>query len=96
MAEEAQVPDTAPASEAPAEAEGAPSVTGEQSEATADSGSPSDEPVAAVQYWRWKGMARKKNRDHGKTRGKPQKHAKGAPVKRKAEPVLATGGGAFA
>jgi ATP-dependent RNA helicase SUPV3L1/SUV3 len=54
------------------------------------------EPEAAVQYWRWKGMARKKNQSQFKPREKHQKKGKGAPVKRKAEPVLATAGGAFA
>ncbi|WP_323798746.1 helicase-related protein [Parasphingorhabdus sp.] len=53
-------------------------------------------PVAPVQYWRWKGMARKKPGGQFKSREKHQKRPKGAPVKRKVEPVLATAGGAFA
>ena len=90
-AEQPVVPDAAPAAEAPP----APETDDKPAEATADS-NPTVEETTAVQYWRWKGMARKNNRDHGKNRGKPQKHAKGAPAKRKAEPVLATAGGAFA
>jgi len=53
-------------------------------------------PVAPVQYWRWKGMARKKPGGQFKSREKHQKRPKGAPAKRKVEPILATAGGAFA
>jgi ATP-dependent RNA helicase SUPV3L1/SUV3 len=81
VAEEAAAPDTGPTAAA---------------EAPADTVSVSAEPAEAVQYWRWKGMARKKNQGQFKSREKHQKQAKGAPVKRKAEPVLATAGGAFA
>jgi len=54
------------------------------------------EPAAVVQYWRWKGMARKKNQNPSRPREKHQKKNRGAPAKRKPEPVLATAGGAFA
>lgn len=94
--EEAVVPDAVPTAESPPASEAAPAEVGETTEATAGSSPVAEEPVAALQYWRWKGMARKNNRDQGKARGKPQKHAKGAPAKRKVEPVLATAGGAFA
>lgn len=74
----------------------APTVAVESDEASADNVSASEEPAAAVQYWRWKGMARKKNQNQFNSREKHQKKGKGAPIKRKAEPVLATAGGAFA
>jgi ATP-dependent RNA helicase SUPV3L1/SUV3 len=73
-----------------------PSVAAETGETPADAVPVLAEPVEAVQYWRWKGMARKKNQGQSKSREKHQKQAKGAPVKRKVEPVLATAGGAFA
>tara|TARA_R110001606_G_scaffold120490_2_gene252218 strand:- start:1036 stop:3816 length:2781 start_codon:yes stop_codon:yes gene_type:complete len=86
--EKAIVPEAVPSETVAADAgaEKAPA------EATPDA----HEPEAAVQYWRWKGMARKKNQSQFKPREKHQKKGKGAPVKRKAEPVLATAGGAFA
>ncbi|ATW02765.1 helicase-related protein [Sphingorhabdus sp. YGSMI21] len=65
-------------------------------EVSSDAESDPAEPAPAVQYWRWKGMARKKNQSYFKPREKHQKKNKGAPAKRKAEPVLATAGGAFA
>ncbi|WP_417620515.1 helicase-related protein [Parasphingorhabdus sp.] len=65
-------------------------------EAPADNGPGTGEPAAATQYWRWKGMARKKTRHPAKSKGKPAKQARATPGKRKAEPVLATAGGAFA
>jgi len=74
----------------------APTAAAEPAEASADSVPPSDEPPAVLQYWRWKGMARKKNANQFKSREPRQKPAKGAPAKRKVEPVLATAGGAFA
>jgi ATP-dependent RNA helicase SUPV3L1/SUV3 len=73
-----------------------PTAAAESADAPADNISVSAEPADAVQYWRWKGMARKKNQGQFKSREKHQKQAKGAPVKRKVEPVLATAGGAFA
>ena len=86
VAEKSVSPEAEPSETVVAEAEKAPA------EATPDA----EEPDAAVQYWRWKGMARKKNQRQFKPREKHQKKGKGAPVKRKAEPVLATAGGAFA
>lgn len=88
VAEKAVAPEAVPSETVAADAgaEKAPA------EATPDA----NEPEAAVQYWRWKGMARKKNQSQFKPREKHQKKGKGAPVKRKAEPVLATAGGAFA
>lgn len=94
--EESIEPDAEPTAESSLASEAAPDVVVETAEATADSSPVAEEPAATIQYWRWKGMARKNNRDQGKARGKPQKHAKGAPAKRKVEPVLATAGGAFA
>ncbi|WP_373489892.1 helicase-related protein [Parasphingorhabdus sp.] len=82
--EEAAAPDEAPAAAV------APD------DAKADSVAPPEAAVAAVQYWRWKGMARNAKRSQFKSRTKHQKQDKPAPVKRKAEPVLATAGGAFA
>ena len=54
------------------------------------------EPVEVIQHWRWKGMAHKKKRGPSKPHGRRQKPNKGGAGKRKAEPVLATAGGAFA
>ncbi len=93
---------TVPAPEEPATSDATPAsgaaliMAEEPEEAPAADTSVSEEPAAAVQYWRWKGMARKKSRDHSKSREKPRKQAKDAPGKRKAEPVPATAGGAFA
>ena len=95
-AEAVEAADTVPLSETPPAAETAPGADGGPGEASADKDPISQEPDTAVQYWRWKGMARKSNRDHGKPRGKPQKQGKTAPHKRKVEPVLATASGAFA
>ncbi|MGB5483824.1 helicase-related protein [Parasphingorhabdus sp.] len=94
--EAAVAPEVAPASDAAPAPQADSVVAAETDEAPAGGTPVSEEPVTTVQYWRWKGMARKNNRDHGKFRGKPQKHGKGAPAKRKVEPVLATAGGAFA
>jgi len=74
----------------------ASTVAVETDAAAADDVADSEEPAAVVQYWRWKGMARKKQGGQFKSREKHQKRPKGAPVKRKVEPVLATAGGAFA
>ncbi|MEP2990176.1 MAG: helicase-related protein [Parasphingorhabdus sp.] len=55
----------------------------------------------APQYWRWKGMGKAKGGNRNKPRAKnPSKHSKAGasgqkPSRKKAEPVLATGGGAF-
>ena len=85
------------AAEAPITLDSAPEVAAESVEASADSKAAAKEPEVVVQYWRWKGMARKKNQNHSNARRKPNKPAKSAPgKKRKAEPVLATAGGAFA
>ncbi len=65
-------------------------------EAPAQDKAEAETPDAAVQYWRWKGMARKKNHHQSKSRGRPAKQAKNTPGKRKPEPVLATATGAFA
>jgi ATP-dependent RNA helicase SUPV3L1/SUV3 len=88
VAEKAVAPEAVPSETVAADA-GAEKAS---AEATPDG----KEPEAAVQFWRWKGMARKKNQSQFKPREKHQKKGKGAPVKRKAEPVLATAGGAFA
>lgn len=95
---EAATAETEAVAEKPVAPETVPSetVVAETEEAPADTAPRSDEPAAAAQYWRWKGMARKKNQNQFKSREKHQKKAKGAPVKRKVEPVLATAGGAFA
>lgn len=71
-------------------------VAAEAGEVSADAMPNSEESAVPAQYWRWKGMARKKKRSQYKSREKHQKTAKGSPTKRKAEPVLATAGGAFA
>jgi len=84
------------ASQKPEALDDAPTAAVEPVAASADSITPSDEPVAAVQYWRWKGMARKPKRSQFKSRAKHQKQDKAAPVKLKVEPVPATAGGAFA
>ncbi|MEH6790412.1 helicase-related protein [Parasphingorhabdus sp.] len=65
-------------------------------DAAVDAGGAPETPAAEPQYWRWKGMARKNSRPPFKARDKHQKVKKGAPTKRKPEPVLATAGGAFA
>ncbi len=90
VAEEPAASDATPLSDS------APTVTDEPGETPAVSASESAEPTATVQYWRWKGMARKKNRNHSRTGEKSRKQIKGAPGKRKAEPALASAGGAFA
>tara|TARA_R110000824_G_scaffold11746_8_gene51473 strand:- start:301 stop:3069 length:2769 start_codon:yes stop_codon:yes gene_type:complete len=77
-------------------AEREPAVAIEAQEAPAESAAESEAPTVVLQYWRWKGMARKKNQNQFKSRDKQKKQARGAPVKRKAEPVLGTAGGAFA
>ncbi len=101
-ASETGAPETG-AAESGAEAEKSAVPAGE-TEATAseEEEKPADatpaEPGPAIQYWRWKGMARKKNQHQSRPREKHQKNTKGkgAPAKRKSEPVLATAGGAFA
>ncbi|AMO70732.1 helicase-related protein [Sphingorhabdus sp. M41] len=88
--------ETKAVAEAVAAPDAAPAVVGEPGDTPKENIPLSEEPAAAEQYWRWKGMARKKNQSPFKSREKHQKKAKGAPVKRKAEPVLATASGAFA
>jgi len=61
-----------------------------------DAAAAPEPPVAAVQYWRWKGMARAQKRSQFKSGDNRAKKPRNAPVKRKPEPVLATAGGAFA
>ena len=100
-AEPAPVSETPLTSEAPITLDSAPEdsasdVASEAAAAAAEDVPAPETPAVAPQYWRWKGMARKKNPNQFKTREKPNKHTKGAPAKRKAEPVLATAGGAFA
>lgn len=59
------------------------------------------EEVVTPQYWRWKGMGKAKgenrNKSHGKSPRKKSKPGSGdqKPSRKKTEPVLATGGGAF-
>ena len=89
VAEETVAQDSGPSEDSPT-----PAV--EPDAVAADNGADSAAPVATVQYWRWKGMARKKQRNHFKARETHPKKTKGAPVKRTVEPVLATAGGAFA
>jgi ATP-dependent RNA helicase SUPV3L1/SUV3 len=91
--------ETAPSDIAPPDivtADETPIVAVEPEEASVESIPLQEAPAADLQYWRWKGMARKKSRNQYKSREKHQKQVKTAPVKRKVEPVLATAGGAFA
>ncbi|MEO9598981.1 helicase-related protein [Parasphingorhabdus sp.] len=74
----------------------APTATAETGEAPADQSSEPEASPVAVQYWRWKGMAHKKNRNPAKPGRKGDKRPKNTTGKRKPEPVLATAGGAFA
>ena len=91
-----QAGEPTPASETPITLDSAPGVASEAADASADNVPVPELPAVAPQYWRWKGMARKKNQNQFNSREKPNKQARGKPVKRKAEPVLATAGGAFA
>ncbi|MEP6102418.1 helicase-related protein [Parasphingorhabdus sp.] len=83
-------PEDTVASNAPPAAEAEPAKT--PSEASPESKGP----VEPAQNWRWKGMARKNNRNPSKSARKSHKNVKNAPGKRKVEPVLATASGAFA
>lgn len=59
------------------------------------------EEEAISQYWQWKGMGKAKSGNRSNARSKnPRKHSKTGPggkksTRKKTEPVLATGGGAF-
>jgi len=88
--------ETAAVAEVAAASDAAPAVAEPPAETSTAVVAEPEAATEAVQYWRWKGMARKKQGGHFKPREKHQKRPKGAPVKRKVEPVLATAGGAFA
>jgi len=59
------------------------------------------EEASVLQYWRWKGMGKAKGGNQNKSHGnRSRKNSKAdsqgkKPVRKKPEPVLATGGGAF-
>ncbi|PIX64693.1 MAG: helicase, partial [Sphingomonadales bacterium CG_4_10_14_3_um_filter_58_15] len=96
MVPQVSADETAAVAEVAAASDAAPAVAEPPAETSTAVVAEPEAATEAVQYWRWKGMARKKQGGHFKPREKHQKRPKGAPVKRKVEPVLATAGGAFA
>ena len=76
--------------------DGAPTVAAVPDAAPAETVPEPETPVAAVQYWRWKGMARARKRNQSKSGDARAKKPGNAPAQRKVAPVLATAGGAFA
>jgi ATP-dependent RNA helicase SUPV3L1/SUV3 len=92
----AATPDTDMAQEKAAPAENASTGLPASAPTATEEPPVSQDPAVTPQYWRWKGMARQKNRNPQHARRKPQKQDRAKPAKRKAEPVLAKAGGAFA